>query len=101
MEEWKSELNDPSVVGKIIWSSYVIKATSDLCNRVVGSTSVCGIYKITNLATNDVYVGQSINIADRFKQHIKCGLGIDAPATNKLYSNMQEYGVWHFTFEIL
>lgn len=101
LKDWKRNLNDPSIVSKIIWSSYVIKPASDLCNRVVGSTAVCGIYKITNMLSGDVYIGQSVNISDRFKQHIKCGLGIDASSTNKLYNNMQEYGVWNFTFEIL
>ena len=101
LQEWKKELNDPSIVSKIIWSAFVMKPTTDLCNRVLGSGSVCGIYKITNKQTGDIYIGQSVNIADRWKQHIKCGLGIDASATNKLYNNMQKYGVWNFTFEIL
>ena len=101
LKNWKQDLNDPSIVAKIIWSSYVMKPASDLCNRVIDSSPVCGIYKITNITSGDIYIGQSVNIADRFKQHIKCGLGIDAPATNKLYNNMQEWGVWNFTFEIL
>lgn len=101
LQEWKKELNDPSIVSKIIWSAFIMKPTTDLCNRVLGSGSVCGIYKITNKQTGDIYIGQSVNVADRWKQHIKCGLGIDASATNKLYNNMQKYGVWNFTFEIL
>lgn len=101
LEEWKDQLYDSTIVSKIIWSSYVIKPASDLCNRVLGSSVVCGVYKITNLITKEVYIGQSVNISDRFKQHIKCGLGIDTSATNKLYNNMQEYGVWNFTFELL
>ena len=35
------------------------------------------------------------------KQHIKCGLGIEASATNKLYNSMQKDGVWNFSFELL
>lgn len=101
LQEWKKELNDPSIVSKIIWSAFIMKPTTDLCNRVLGSGSICGIYKITNKQTGDIYIGQSVNVADRWKQHIKCGLGIDASATNKLYNNMQRYGVWNFTFEIL
>ena len=101
LQEWKKELNDPSIVSKIIWSAFIMKPTTDLCNRVLGSGSVCGIYKITNKQTGDIYIGQSVNVADRWKQHVKCGLGIDASATNKLYNNMQKYGVWNFTFEIL
>ena len=101
LQEWKKELNDPSIVSKIIWSAFIMKPTTDLCNRVLGSGSVCGIYKITNKQTGDIYIGQSVNVADRWKQHVKCGLGIDASTTNKLYNNMQKYGVWNFTFEIL
>ena len=71
-----------------------MKPTSDLCNRVLGSNTICGIYKITNLLTNDIYIGQSVNISDRWKTHIKSGLGINTSSTNKLYNNMQQYGVW-------
>lgn len=46
------------------------------------------------------YIGQAVNIADRFKQHIKCGLGIDAPQT-KLYKAMLEDGVENFRFEVI
>ena len=101
LDRFKHRLNDPSLVGKIIWSAFVLKATNDLCNRILGTTKKCGIYKITNHETEQVYIGQSVNISDRWKAHIKCGLGIDAPATNKLYNKMQQYGVWIFTFELL
>ena len=74
---------------------------NELCDRVLGKESVCGIYKITNLLTEQVYIGQSVNVADRWKQHCKCGLGIDASVTNKLYNAMQKYGVWNFSFELL
>lgn len=101
IQKWKQNLYDPTIVSKVIWSAYILKPTSDLCNRVLGSKTVCGIYKITNKATGEVYIGQSVNVAQRWKQHIKCGLGIDASSTNKLYNIMQRTGVWNFTFEIL
>lgn len=62
LQEWKKELNDPSIVSKIIWSAFIMKPTTDLCNRVLGSGSVCGIYKITNKQTGDIYIGQSVKI---------------------------------------
>ena len=102
LQEFKTKLHDPTIVSKLIWSSYIMKPTTDMCNRVLKSSKpVCGIYKITNKMTGQSYVGQSVDIATRWKQHIKCGLGIDAPSTNKLYNNMQESGVWNFTFELL
>ena len=98
----QSQLFDPSIVSKAIWSSYIMKPTNEMCKRVLETSSpVCGVYKITNKKTDEIYIGQSVNIADRWKNHIKCGLGIDASSTNTLYNNMQETGVWNFTFELL
>lgn len=99
--ELRKRFRNPSVLSKLIWSEYFLKQTSELCNRVLGTNTKCGIYKITNLISNQAYIGQSVDIASRFKQHIKCGLGIDAPASNKLYKSMIEDGVWNFSFELL
>ena len=74
---------------------------TELCDRVLGKKTICGIYKITNLLTEQCYIGQSVNISDRWKQHCKCGLGIEASATNVLYNSMQRDGVWNFSFELL
>ena len=72
-----------------------------MCNRVLGNKTVCGIYMITNLITSECYIGRSVNIADRWKQHCKCGLGIDTPSTNVLYRDMQKYGIWNYTFQVI
>ena len=74
---------------------------TELCDRVLGKKTICGIYKITNLLTEQCYIGQSVNISDRWKQHCKCGLGIEASATNILYNSMQRDKIWNFTFELL
>ena len=47
------------------------------------------------------YVGQAINIAERWKQHIKRGIGAEQPTRNKLYPAMLALGVENFTFEII
>ena len=93
-------LRNSRPVCKIIWESYYRNATSDMIGRVLGIGAHTGIYKITHLETGQAYIGQASNVADRFKEHIKCGLGIDTPA-NKLYTAMQKYGVENFTFELL
>ena len=101
LENLKPTLHKPVILSKLIWTQYFQKQMNELCDRVLGKESVCGVYKITNLLTEQAYIGQSVNIADRWKQHCKCGLGIDASATNKLYNAMQKYGVWNFSFELL
>ena len=93
-------IRNPRAINKAIWECYYRNATTDLVNRVVGSRVSVGIYKITCLLDNKIYIGQARDIGERFKQHIKCGLGIDAP-NNKLYTAMWHDGVENFSFEVL
>lgn len=97
----KIALHQPVILSKLIWTQYFQKQTTEMCNRILGTKKICGIYKITNLKTQQCYIGQSVDVAQRWKDHVKCGLGIDASATNKLYSAMQNDGVWNFTFELI
>ncbi len=101
LQNLKSSFHKPVVLSKLIWTQYFQKQMTELCDRVLGKKTVCGIYKITNLLTEQCYIGQSVNISDRWKQHCKCGLGIEASATNVLYNSMQKDGVWNFSFELL
>ena len=47
------------------------------------------------------YVGQAANLAERWKQHIKRGLGADPVTKNKLYPAMKAIGVENFSFEVI
>lgn len=101
LQNLKSSFHKPVVLSKLIWTQYFQKQMTELCDRVLGKKTICGIYKITNLLTEQCYIGQSVNISDRWKQHCKCGLGIEASATNVLYNSMQRDKIWNFTFELL
>ena len=50
----------------------------------------CGIYKITNLLNNKVYIGQSINIEERWKKHKWHSLSVDS---YPLYRAFNKYGL--------
>ena len=94
-------LRDKEPLNKVIWKVYYEKPTTDMIGRVVGSGVHTGIYKITEIETGKCYVGQAANIADRWKQHIKRGVGAEAPTRNKLYPAMNAIGPENFTFEIV
>lgn len=94
-------LRDPEPLNKVIWKVYYENATTDLIGRVVGEGVHTGIYKITNIENGMSYVGQAVNIAERWKQHIKRGLGADTPTRNKLYPAMNQFGLEVFTFEVI
>lgn len=101
LEEVKTRLRNPRILSMLIWSTYFQKDMTALCNRVLGLTTVIGIYKITNQKNGRCYIGQSVDVSKRWKEHAKCGLGIDTPAGNKLYKEMQEVGIWNFSWELL
>lgn len=61
---------------------------------------ISGIYKITNLETNEYYIGSSINIKKRWTEH-KCPCHWKRYPNNKLYIAFQQYGLDKFSFEIL
>ena len=101
LEALKPSLNKPRVLSMLIWQTWFMKPLKSLSANVVGAIDKTGIYKITNLKTKECYIGQAVSIKDRWVDHVKCGLGIDTPAANKLYKAMQEYGLWNFSFEVL
>ena len=101
LENLKKSFHNPVILSKLIWTQYFQKQMTELCDRVLGKKTICGIYKITNLLTEQCYIGQSVDISKRWKEHCKCGLGIDASTTNKLYNSMQKDKVWNFSFELL
>lgn len=62
-----------------------------------------GIYKITNLINNKIYVGQSVNIEERIQEHKR--LAFNEKFLNKfqypLYLALNKYGLENFQFEII
>jgi hypothetical protein len=101
LEKVKKDLHNPRILSMLIWQTFFQKNMTTLCNNVLGTKTITGIYKITNLNTNMCYIGQAVDVASRWKEHAKCGLGIDTPAGNKLYAAMIEEGIWNFSWELL
>ena len=101
LQSIENELRDPRPIRMIIWQTYYSKKANELAARVLGTEEKCGIYKITNKTNKLCYIGQAKKIRERWREHMKCGLGIDTPANNKLYQAMYKEGIDNFTFEML
>lgn len=101
LERVKLDLHKPRILSMLIWSTFWQKKMTALCNNILGTSTVTGIYKITNQKNDMCYVGQAVDISKRWKDHAKCGLGIDTPAANKLYKAMMDEGIWNFSWELL
>lgn len=57
----------------------------------------CGIYKIENKINGKVYIGQSINIERRWREH-NCNY---INSSTVLYKAIRKHGIANFTFEII
>lgn len=58
-----------------------------------------GIYKITNKKNGKIYIGQSINIERRWKEHKKNAITGNEPS--RLYDAMRKDGIELFEIEII
>lgn len=94
-------LHNKEVLNKLIWSTYYQTPYKDLIGRIFGTNKVSGIYKITCISNGKTYIGKSVDVANRWAEHIKSSLEIGSIAKNQLYTLMKEKGAENFTFELL
>lgn len=102
LREAQSRIQRKDSIDKVIWEVYYKPAYDILMSHIFSSVSDkrCGIYRISCLTNDKAYIGQSVDIRDRWKQHIKTALSY-ASTSNKLYNEMKSQGIENFTFEIL
>lgn len=102
LNQIKPKLRNPEIAGKVIWSTFIQKKYNNFTAKILGVDEVCGIYKITDQITKEAYIGQSVSIQTRWKDHIKSGIGaVKASASNQLYAAIKRDGIENFTFELL
>lgn len=102
IKEIEPFFRNPEPLNKIVWKYYLERPYTDLVGRVLGNKeTVMGIYKITNSTNQMCYIGQAVNVAKRWKEHIRCAIGADKAPNNKLYAAMRESGIENFTFELI
>lgn len=101
LREVEQYLRQKEPLNKVIYKCYYEKPLTSMIGRVLGNRKIMGIYKITNLDNGMCYVGQSVDVADRWRQHVKRGVGAEPVTQNKLYPAMKSIGVENFMFELI
>lgn len=100
LKDMAKKLNNPTILYKLIWENYYKAAYNQLVGRVIPQTQ-CGIYKITEIESQKVYIGQSVDIKGRWRTHCRRGIKAEIGTANKLYENLFEIGLENFTFEVV
>ena len=97
-----AQLNNPATLYKLVWKEYVENGFNAMIGRVLGGDKdKSGIYKITNIKNQMVYIGQAVNIGSRWRTHVKRGLKAEEGTSNRLYTALWEEGVENFTFQVV
>lgn len=102
LREFAPRIARKDAVNKLIWSEWYQRPLQNL-RKALDADKKCGIYMIEEIGTGRMYIGQAVNIGDRWAEHVKAGLGIGSTAyqTNKFYKAMHAKGPENFTFQIL
>lgn len=101
LREVQARLIHKEAIDKVIWDVYYKPAYDVLMSHLFDKPDkVCGIYRITCITNDKAYIGQSVDIKERFRQHMKNALAYSS-TSNKLYQEMKDKGIENFTFEIL
>ena len=84
-------------LAKIEWSNVWLPQVQQLCSRE-GLDGRGGIYKLTSKTDERIcYIGQAVNIKDRWYTHIKKMVGVEARGSERLY----EYRPDELTWEVV
>ena len=97
----KQRLNKTDLLNKLIYDNYIARPAKEMVKRVLEGKNPCGIYKVTNIETNEIYIGKSVKIADRFLNHIKSACGLEGVAESQFQRALKKYGIGNFTWELL
>lgn len=95
-------LKNPTTLYKLIWSEYIQKQFNQMLKNVLGATDPKNvIYSITNLKTNEIYIGKTkAEVSKRWSEHIKSSLNIGTIKSTKIHEAL--YNHWdEFVFAIV
>jgi len=68
LRQIQSVISHKEAIDKVIWDVYYKPAYDALASRILTSKDrTCGIYKITSQTSEKAYIGQSVDIKERFK----------------------------------
>ena len=97
----RSQIYKFEVLNKLLYDNYISKPTKEMIKRVLEGKNPSGIYKVTNIKTQEIYIGKSTTIAERWTNHVKSACGLSGVADSQFQRALKQYGIDEFTWELL
>lgn len=101
LEEIKNKLRNKEALQKLIWEIFIKRPALEMIKRVTVGKKISGIYKVTYLKTGESYIGRSVDIGNRWTEHIKSSLSIGTIAHSSFHNRLEKDGIWNYSWEIL
>lgn len=101
LEEIKNKLRNKEALQKLIWEIFIKRPALEMIKRVTAGKKISGIYKVTYLKTGESYIGRSVDIGNRWTEHVKSSLSIGTIAHSSFHNRLEKDGVWNYTWEVL
>ena len=94
-------LTNREVLNKLIYEVFIKRPLMEMEKRVLKGQKIGGIYKITYIKTGEAYIGRSVDIGNRWKEHCLSSLNIGTIAHSTFHNILAERGLQNFTWEVL
>ena len=100
LKQVEKRLHNKDVLRKLIYKTYIEKPMNEMFARL-NITASPGIYKIEHIKSKKVYIGQSTNVKNRLRDHLKSAVGISTIANQAVHEAMAKEGIENFTFYLI
>ena len=94
-------LTNREILNKLIYEVFIKRPLMEMEKRVLQGRKIGGIYKITYIKTGESYIGRSVDIGNRWKEHCLSSLNIGTIAHSTFHNVLADKGLQNFTWEVL
>lgn len=101
LQSIESQLTNKEVLNRLIYKTFIERPLLDMEKRVLNGKKVSGIYKITYIKTGESYIGRSVDIGNRWKEHCLSSLSIGTIAHSTFHNVLADKGLQNFTWEVI
>jgi len=87
------QLTNREVLNKLIYEVFIKRPLMEMEKRVLQGRKIGGIYKITYIKTGESYIGRSVDIGNRWKEHCLSSLNIGTIAHSTFHNVLADKGL--------
>lgn len=101
IKSFEEQFHNKEILNRAAFDTFIKKPMNEMIKRVLGGHSPSGIYMITNLLTDEIYIGRAVSVDKRWQEHCKSCFNLGTIAHSTLHTRMAKEGIWNFSFQLL